>query len=767
MKRWKNCLRWAAGLLVLAGAVRLAPEMANAAQTVPQLKLAERPYACAAPFVADCTVTDGAGNGVFSGGIFSQVYRITDENQQISILAYPLGVTGEILEDTFRRVNLEDAGTFDTLTAGKIRAAVLHGYPCRDTVSIQTAANQWLQGRGLPEIRELQTGEAVLATQLAVWQLCGGENVTVNRYVSGWRDMTTDGWRGYRKNLADGEMTAQKPTEFTSWNVEGLCRYLWALDPAQPGLGTVSEAALENPVYTSAREEDGTYTVTVTVDIQTSVDEDDNLTLTADCGGLRDTQPVTRAGSYSVCFPGLSSRPEVRLTLSGTQHGGDVYLFQGENQSLVGFDDSLLPVRGELVVKPDCVLNIYESTKEGVPLSNIRFDIYRVAARAGWETDENLLLSPEEALERCQTPGNLVTILTTDIRGFATFNFTESGQPEGVYLVAQRFHSAAAEVAAPFLLVVPGMTETGESCYTLNVHPTNTPETAPAVELNVGAPGRTGGSFDAGQSHTWILRGKVPAGMVSAQSYTLSATLDSGLNYEEGSAEVTLLTDAGTELRLREGDHYTVAENSAARSLTVSLTPAGMAYAGANDASEVWVRFQGEIQETAEPGTPIMGHGSLRYRNGVGIAYPEQTAETEVHTGAIRLLVTDEAGNGLPGTKLKILRAGEETAEVTTDADGWAVVYGLACGNYTLIQTEATEGYHPIREEIPITVNEKTSRISEAGDEIQLVNTVDRLPNTGDVRAAAMITAGSILLGLACTAVFELTLRVVRRKIRQ
>ena len=56
-----------------------------------------------------------------------------------------------------------------------------------------------------------------------------------------------------------------------------------------------------------------------------------------------------------------------------------------------------------------------------------------------------------------RTPGNLVTILTTDIHGLASYNFTANDQPEGVYLVVQRTESEAAEVSAPFFLVVPGV----------------------------------------------------------------------------------------------------------------------------------------------------------------------------------------------------------------------------------------------------------------------------------------------------------------------
>lgn len=48
---------------------------------------------------------------------------------------------------------------------------------------------------GLPEIRQLQSGEAVLAAQLAVWELTNQGKFSVNDYLSRWEDMTTPGWR--------------------------------------------------------------------------------------------------------------------------------------------------------------------------------------------------------------------------------------------------------------------------------------------------------------------------------------------------------------------------------------------------------------------------------------------------------------------------------------------------------------------------------------------------------------------------------------------
>lgn len=729
--------------------------------------------AFASPFLADFTVTDGKGSQVFSGGDFAEVCRLTAGGQ--SIAAYSARAAGQLLEgDTYRRVNLEDAGQFDALTAGRIRAVVLEGYPCREVSALQTGANAWLRSRGQAEIRELQSGEAVLAEQLALWQLTEPGRFTVRQYVSGWEDMTTAAWQEYRNRVAAADMLCQQPTQYTAWNVEALCRYFAGLSPAEPGLDTVSEAALVNPEYAALQQPDGTYTVTVSVDIQTDVGERDELTLSGFCGNLTASQPVAKAGTYSIRFDGLTDRPEARLVLAGTQHGGDVYLFEGKGRSLVGFDDSLLPVRGELTVKPDCILNLTQSTEDGIPLSNIRFDLYRVAAREQADSGEFPGLSVSDALEDYRTPGNLVTILTTDIHGFASYNFTANGQPEGVYLVTQRCSDAAAEAAAPFLVMLPGAAADGGAAYTLNVHPTAAAETVPSVGLDV--EGRPGGSFDVGQPHTWTARGSIPAGIATAQRYVLTDCLDNRLEYEAGSLQVAAAAADGMETELREGDHYTLAVTG--RSIAVSLTPAGMAYGGAKaPGGEIRLRFRTVIRDTAEPGVPITNRIGLSYLNSAGIAWEAESDPAEVHTGGIRLRVTKETGEPLPGASFRLFREDTPVAEAVTGEDGAAFVSGLAYGSYTLTQTKAPAGCNPLHRSLTVTVNEISHLTAADGwrdvkgqivdNTVEIRNTEEVPPKTGDAWPVAFVVAGSTLIGLASAAVLELTVRTLKRRSRR
>lgn len=215
----------------------------------------------------------------------------------------------------------------------------------------------------------------------------------------------------------------------------------------------------------------------------------------------------------------------------------------------------------------------------------------------------------------------------------------------------------------PFSWWFPGVGADGGNAYTLNVKPTGTVEAAPRAEVNVGEVGSADSSFDVGQIHTWILRGSVPSGIRTAQKYTITGSFNEHLALNESAPTVSLLTRAGAEIGLTEGDHYTVSHNDGGGELCVSLTPAGMAYAAANQgegacAPEIRVRVRAAITENAGLGTSIPCVASIGYLNAAGIFYEAQSEAGEVHTGGIHLFVSDEAGQPLSGGTFRLARAG-------------------------------------------------------------------------------------------------------------
>ena len=373
-----------------------------------------------------------------------------------------------------------------------------------------------------------------------------------------------------------------------------------------------------------------------------------------------------------------------------------------------------------------------------------------------------------------------------------------------MYLVVQRTESEAAEVSAPFFLVVPGVGGDGGNAYTLNVRPTGTLETTPVAEVNVAEIGCTSGSFDVGQLHTWILRASVPAGIRAAQKYTITGNFDEHLTMEDSAPSVTLLTRAGAEIDLTESDHYVISHSEANGKISVSLTPAGMAYASANQGGgectpEIRVRFQASIRENAGLDAPIPCSASVSYLNSAGVFYEAQSGAGEVHTGGIHLFVSDEAGQPLSGAAFRLVRAedewkeetesstayvnfltgsgGKPVSEVTTGEDGRAFLWGVAYGRYYLVQTKAPDGKDKLSQPAAVIVSASSHLTVQDGwqdargmtvdNTVNLVNWEETLPKTGDVSAVVFVVAGSILIGAICALILELIFRTAKRRIRR
>lgn len=777
------------------------------------------PYMYVTPFTVNHRITYDDGSIYYNGGNFPEVFNLINTAKlaeggtgaYASIAAYCTdAATGMKENTTYRRINLEDSSYYPSGAAGRIRSVVMNSFPKLDVASIEKNANAWFASRGEEGLTQLQSGEAIVATQTAIWKLANGDNYTINAHFAGMQDLRETWLNDYLGQTIDASAADQQETEYTADNIERLYQYLYNLDPMGVQYDAVSDATLENGVYSAAKEEGGTYTVTVTANVNTTVGAEDQLTLSATCNGQVQNQTVSAAGSYSFTFTGMSERYEVRLEINGYQCGGDVYLFdaygeRGASQSLVGYDGSKLPVHGEVLLTPDRILNIFKSTsaEDGkTPLANIMFDIYKVATFAQLESGEVVLSQQPtaEEIDKYKHIDNLVTTLKTNSQGMATYNFTESGLEDGVYMIVELFSDATTGPVAPFFLAVPGTAEDGTAPeYTLNVNPKNVTETGPEIFKDVTEIGKDSDSFDVGQTHTWIIRSTIPAGIGNAKKYVITDELDDRLTYEAGSPSVRLYTKAGTELTLSIGDHYTLEEGE--NRFSISLTPAGMAYAANSQGEgeqepELRVYFQAVINENAAMGETIPNDAHLEYTNSAGIQYEDDSDIPEVHTGGKNILKTDAESAPLAGATFKLARAAteeeildtsvvkdilqvngedltvvyvdfhatkdmseEKVSEVTTDQEGKAAFYGLAYGEYYIVETKAPAGYNLLTQPIQITINESSHVTAEdkwlnsenqyADNTLQIVNTKFVLPETGGMGTALFTITGLGIIGTA------------------
>lgn len=725
----------------------------------------ETPCWQAAPFLAEHTQNAEAGWDL------GEIYSLTWE--ETKILAYRTSPGTQPEDETYFLKNLEEAGEI----SGRLRAVILGGYPKVSTETLKDKANAWLKTQARPEIEDLQTGEALLATQITLWKLMDPGSFRESALYGGWKDLTVWSWAGYRSRIQEQEMLSQASTEHTEQNIVSLCAYLESLAPVEGQNRILSDAALAKAAYEAVQQEDGTWCVTVEVPLEEVADT--SLTLRALCDGQEQSVPFAEQQTYRFCFENLLSPQAVTVVLEGTQQGNDVYLLSGESTTLLGLAQGPIPVRGEITLSPDRILRIRKATaegEEGQPLANIQFNLYLVATRDQLQRGEVSLGAEPTAqeVESCQSPENLVAILSTDENGQASYNFTAGGNPDGVYLVVEQFCAGTTGPVDPFYITIPS-----EEGYIQELRLENDLETQPELTLSVTQRGRTEDTFGVGQNQTWYIWGSIPAGMSAAKTYTLWDLLPQGVDYGESSALVTLETRAGESLHLVRDIHYTMTLEEG--ELEIALTPAGMAYVAANRGEGpqepgILVAFEAILNENAPLGQPISHRARLSYINGAGISYSKTSPWACVWTGGFSIRKTNPSGTPLAGNTYRLARAageGEKTSEklnvagkelpviyvsflteggiqeeTATDEAGWASFSGIPYGNYYLVETQGT-GEAPVE----IVVDGQSHRTSENPLEdrtVRLVSTRLLLPDTGGIGAVVLTAAGAVSMICAC-----------------
>ena len=742
--------------------------------------------------------------------IFNLVYE--GDNGNHSIAAYCTDAdTSTISNDSiyYRRLNLEDSTYHESGAAARLRAVVLHSFPY---LSVETVAANVNQALGANAIQNLTQGEVISATQQAIWEITHGEKYRVDQNYVGLRSAS-----GYDRSkfVHPESLDACVESEFTASNIQQLYGYFLNLPGQAPNADAISEYSFKNVQYKATREADGTYTVTVTYTVDASMRDGDNLTLTAACGESAN-QDALKTGAGSVTFSGLTEKLPVVLTISGTQTGADVYLFDAEgdrtsSQSMIGYDSTTLPVFAQVSAGPDREINIYKSTSEGEnkrPLANIEFELYLVATMDDIVTGKvKLGEKPTEAEIASYTAGDPLVTLKTDAQGFATYNLTANGHPDGVYLVVEKENDAVVCPVEPFFVAIPGTDEEGTGHnYSVTVHPKNTVEVGPEIRKDVTQIDRDEDTFDVNENHTWIIRADIPAGIANAVKYVISDALDYRLTLKNNFEVKVGLKNAraGEEsVTLIPGTDYTVAtakavdgENRSMDTFTISLTQAGMAAvakaAPVKADYELRVYFAAVIDSDAVLGLEIPNRAELQYINGTGIVYDAQSDIPKVYTGGTGILKLDSATQeALKDASFKIARdatreeiaAGQSVAltveeeekqvvfvtfytdegltnavqEYTTGDDGKILMYGLAYGTYYILETKAPSGYNLLTE--PVTVEiDSDSHLEE--NIIQVYNTKFLLPETGGIGTGIFTAFGVIFMGSA----FALSLCCLRKK---
>lgn len=517
--------------------------------------------------------------------------------------------------------------------------------------------------------------------------------------------------------------------------------------------------------------------------------------------------------------PAALANGSVTLAIDGEQYGDDVYFIdangiRGVSQSLIGVLKGTYPVHAEVKTEPDRVLNIEKTDGEGNGLSGLYFDVYYVGSTADYLSGKlGIGTRPTEAdIATYAKSTRLVGTLVTDAQGKASLNLYTT---DGIYLVKELPNADVEAAVKPFFVCLPDYSR-GDPVYTITAFPKNTVVSdKPTIEKDVTEIGNKSDTYAVGQVHQWIIRTSIPKGMAGGKSYVITDTLDHRLNYQHlDRVELVQFTETDQEgnvvLTLTKGEDYTLTEDKTTdkegRSVdrfTVSLTAVGIRKVAkaAEDPTSVELRtwFTAQINQNAQMGTEIPNQAHIDYTNSVGKTFREDSDQPEVHTGGTQLkkvdasdknktlsgatfavyrmatqeeVAADKEKNELPQfrigeTTYKMVQvafygnaalSGDKVTAVTTDSDGKAVIYGLAYGEYYLVETQAPDGYRLLPQPTKFVID-AASHLDTAV--LTVTNSGGaELPTTGGMGTTIFTVLGAVLVCVSAV------LLVTKRRMR-
>ena len=478
---------------------------------------------------------------------------------------------------------------------------------------------------------------------------------------------------------------------------------------------------------------------------------------------------------------------------------------------MVGMDDSRLPVYGEVIAtSDDRILNFYKTTKVATgngtydrrPLEGITFDLYLVAELNAYL---NGTVRLPEATEY-DYPDQADFTLITGEDGRASVNLTQQGMPDGVYLVVEREHPAIKAPVDPFYVIVPATNAEGTGhIYEITIEPKNDVVGDVHIEKDVISLGNDSAAVEAYTAHTWIIGTNIPEDIGGGKSFVISDTLDSRLDYLgnlkvnvetlDGQTVVTTLTE-GVDYTVNVTDVDSLATGTPSDAFTVALTGTGMGKIadsiGSNRYDDYMLRvyFDAQINANAEMGTEIPNQATLKYTNSVNFDFEDQSDKPVVFTGGAKLLKVDAADETrvLPGAVFEVYRyataeevtaggdaithipgvaapvvkvsffdntelTGEKVTSVTSGKNGIASIYGLAYGEYYLLETKAPNGYNLLGDAVSLTIDSSTHMEEKTVTVENVAGAV--LPSTGGMGTWVFTLSGMLLM---VSAVVVLTL---------